>query len=203
MQHSRLFTIFTLDSIITFIRFDDDDISLVLGVSGDALLEDEQHVEHGKDNHGARGQVERHEAVVVSQPGAQREPDAEPDGHEAVEQGEAPGPGLRGGDVRHVGVRRQVEAGGAARQVLQALQQQILHLELEEPDGVEEEDDVEQEVAEQGGEDERLAAELVAEGPRKQGEDDAGGALQHPVVRLDLADILLSLLLGMREWVVN
>ena len=121
--------------------------------------------------------------------------DTEPDGHEAVEEGEPPRPGLRRGDVRHVGVRGQVEAGGAPRQVLQALQQQILNLELEEPDGVEEEDDVEQEVAEQGQEDERLAAQLVTERPREQSEDDARGALKHPVVGLDLTDILLSLLL--------
>ena len=71
----------------------------------------------------------------------------------------------------------------------------ILNLKLKEPDSIEEEDDIEQEVAKQSREDEGLAAQLVAERPRKQGEEDAGGALQHPVIRLDLTDILLSLLL--------
>ena len=71
----------------------------------------------------------------------------------------------------------------------------ILHLKLKEPDSIEEEDDVKEEVTKQRWEDEGLAAQLVAERPRKQSEEDAGGALQHPVIRLDLTDILLSLLL--------
>ena len=71
----------------------------------------------------------------------------------------------------------------------------ILHLKLKEPDSIEEEDDVKEEVTKQRWEDEGLAAHLVTERPRKQSEEDAGGALQHPVIRLDLTDILLSLLL--------
>ena len=66
----------------------------------------------------------------LPEPGAEGETDAEADGHKAVQEGEPPGPGLRAGDVRHVGVGRQVEAGGATRQVLEALQQQVLHLDL-------------------------------------------------------------------------
>ena len=37
-------------------------------------------------------------------------------------------PGVGRGDVRHVGVGGEVEAGGAPGQVLQALQQQVLNL---------------------------------------------------------------------------
>ena len=66
----------------------------------------------------------------MPEPGAEGETDAEADGHEAVQQGESPGPGLRAGDVRHVGVGCQVEAGSASRQVLEAFQQQVLHLDL-------------------------------------------------------------------------
>ena len=66
----------------------------------------------------------------LPEPGAEGETDAEADGHKAVQQGESPSPGLRAGDVRHVGVGRQVEAGGSPCQVLEALQQQVLHLDL-------------------------------------------------------------------------
>ena len=37
-------------------------------------------------------------------------------------------PGVGRGDVRHVGVGGEVEAGGAPGQVLQTLQQQVLNL---------------------------------------------------------------------------
>ena len=37
-------------------------------------------------------------------------------------------PGVWRGDVRHVGVGGEIEAGGAPGQVLQALQQQVLNL---------------------------------------------------------------------------
>ena len=66
----------------------------------------------------------------MPEPGAERESNAEADGHEAVQEGEPPGPGLRAGDVCHVGVGRQVEAGGAPCQVLETLQEQVLHLDL-------------------------------------------------------------------------
>ena len=67
---------------------------------------------------------------------------------------------------------------------MQTLEQEILRTELVEPVGVYEEDNIEEEVAKEGREDERLTAVLVGQRPGEQGEQDGGGALQHPAVRL-------------------
>ena len=66
----------------------------------------------------------------VPQPGPYGQPNDEANGHEGIQEGEALGPGVGRGDVRHVGVGGEVEAGGAPGQVLQALQQQVLNLAL-------------------------------------------------------------------------
>ena len=66
--------------------------------------------------------------MSVPQPGPYGKPDDEANGHEGIQEGEAPGPGVGRGDVGHVGVGGKVEAGGAPGQVLQALQQQVLNL---------------------------------------------------------------------------
>ena len=72
----------------------------------------------------------KHRYRSVPQPGPYGQPDDEANGHEGIQEGEAPGPGVGRGDVRHVGVGGEVEAGGAPGQVLQALQQQVLNLAL-------------------------------------------------------------------------
>ena len=72
----------------------------------------------------------KHRYRSIPQPGPYGQPDDESYGHEGIQEGEAPGPGVGRGDVRHVGVGGKVEAGGAPGQVLQALQQQVLNLPL-------------------------------------------------------------------------
>ena len=72
----------------------------------------------------------KHRYRSVPQPGPYGQADDEANGHEGIQEGEAPGPGVGRGDVRHVGVGGEVEAGGAPGQVLQALQQQVLNLAL-------------------------------------------------------------------------
>ena len=69
----------------------------------------------------------------------------------------------------------------------------LLYLEFDKPDRIDQEDEVEHEVTKQRGEDEWPPAPGVCEGPRHQREDEPGGALQHPVIRLQLAHKLLGL----------
>ena len=66
------------------------------------------------------------------------------------------------------------------------------YFEFKKPDCIDKEDEVEQEVAEEGGEDEGSPAPGVGEGARHQREEDPGGTLQHPVISLQLTNILLS-----------
>ena len=47
-----------------------------------------------------------------------------------------------------------------------------------EPDGVDEEDDIEEEVSEESADDERLATVCVGERSSKESEDNSWGALQ-------------------------
>jgi hypothetical protein len=83
----------------------------------------------------------------------------------------------------------------APGQVLKALKQQVLNPQLVEPEGVGEEDEVKEEVAEQGHDDQGLAAVGVGEGTSEDNEDNARDALEHAVVGLDLGHILLHVLL--------
>ena len=46
----------------------------------------------------------KHRYRSIPQPGPYGQPDDEANGHEGIQEGEAPGPGVGRGDVRHVGV---------------------------------------------------------------------------------------------------
>ena len=119
------------------------------GVLNYTFFDHEYHVGHCHEDNGTPCTEHGNEPVIVFDVCSQGQPYAGPDGCEAVQPGEAPGPGPRTGDVRHVGVERQIKADRASGQILQTLKQQILRPEFEEPDGIEEEDEAEQEVAQQ------------------------------------------------------
>ena len=53
----------------------------------------------------------------------------------------------------------------------------MIYFQLKEPDAVDEENDVEEEKAKEGGDDQRFAAVGVSERSSKQNEDDAQSAL--------------------------
>ena len=106
------------------------------------FLHHEDHVEDAAEYHTGSHGVESHVAVSLLDECAKWKSDDKPDGHEAVQEGESPGPVGGGRDVHHQGVGGEIEGRPAPCEVLETLQQQVLDFQFVEPDAVDEEDDV-------------------------------------------------------------
>ena len=92
------------------------------------LLHQEDDVENAGEHDAGGYREDGDVAAVILDVNSERQSYEEPNRHEAVEEGESPGAGLRGGDVHHEGVAGQIEGGGPTSQILQALQQEVLNL---------------------------------------------------------------------------
>jgi hypothetical protein len=69
---------------------------------------------------------------------------------------------------------------------LETFEEEVLHRQLLQPDGVDEKDELENDVTGQSGDKKGAAAVAVRERSRQQGEHDSRHSLQHPAVRFNL-----------------
>ena len=131
----------------------------------DGVLEHEDGVEDGD---GGEPQVDPKEGNVskdCSYASAKGATDHEAKASDGGDEAKPGSSRLNGWHIRDVARDRKVEDGGTSCQVLEALKQDELNLELHEPDGVDDEDEVEDEEADEGGDDEGLPAIGVRERP--------------------------------------
>ncbi len=124
-----------------------------------AVLDEEDCVKHCQESPShSEGKV-AHEPELVLDGAADAHPREEPDREETVEKGQPFCPSGASRDITDVGVASEEETNITSRAVLQALEQEVLGLQLVEVGDVDHEDSIIEDVTETGPDDQELKKE--------------------------------------------